>query len=103
MKSPMTSIALQRVRIASRIAASMLGGYAFVWGFTTLGIVLGLALGMSYGEAQTLLFLLAFLVLLVCFCWAFAAQSLARVWAVLAGGGAVMTGSAWLLSRVLVG
>ena len=28
-----------------------------------------------------------------CFCWAFAAASLARVWVVLAGGGALMTGA----------
>ena len=37
--------------------------------------------------------LLAFLVFLVCFCWAFAAASVARVWIVLAGGGALMTGA----------
>jgi len=97
----MTSLTVRRARIVSRIAASLLGGYAFVWGFTTFGIALGLALGMPYGQAQTLLFLLAFLVFLLCFCWAFAAPSLARVWAVLAGGGAAMTGAAWLLSRVL--
>jgi hypothetical protein len=98
-----TSLTLGRAHVASRIAASLLGGYAFVWGFTTLGIVLGLALGMPYGEAQALLFLLAFLVFLICFCWAFVAKSSARVWAVLAGGGALMTGAAWVLSRVSMG
>ena len=89
----------QPLHIVSRIAASLLGGYAFVWGFTTLGIALALAAGMPYGEAQTLLYLLAFLVFLSAFCWAYAARSLARVWAVLAGGGAAMTGTAWLLTR----
>ncbi len=73
--------------------------YAFVWGFTTLGITLGVAAGMLYGEAQTLAFLLAFLVFLVCFLWTYVAASVARVWAVLAGGGALMTGLAWLLAR----
>ena len=97
----MTSLAPSRTELVSRIAASVFGSYAFVWGFTTLGIMLGVALGMSYGEAQTLLYLLAFLVLLTCFCWAFAARSAARVWLVLAGGGGLMTGVAWLLSRVL--
>ena len=87
--------------ISSRIAAAVFGGYAFVWGFTTLGIVLQLAASVPYNEAQTLVYLLAFLVFLVCFCWAFAAASLARVWTVLAGGGAVMTGAAWLLARTL--
>ncbi len=98
----MTSLTLGRAHVAARVAASLLGGYAFVWGFTTLGIVLGLALGMPYAEAQTLLYLLAFLVFLICFCWAFVARSIARVWAVLAGGGALMTGAAWLLSPVLM-
>lgn len=97
----MASLALGHLQLASRIAASLLGSYAFVWGFTTLGIVLGLMFGLPYGEARTLLYLLAFLVLLVCFCWAFAARSAAYAWGVLAGGGAVMTGAAWLLSRML--
>lgn len=91
-----------RAHVISRTAASLLGSYAFVWGFTSLGIALGVSTGMAYDEAQTLLFLLAFLVFLVCFCWAFAAAELVRVWAVLAGGGAFMTVAAWLLSRALV-
>lgn len=93
---------LTTAHVLSRTAASLLGGYAFVWGFASLGVALGVAGGMTYGEAQTLLSLLAFLVFLACFCWAFAAASLARVWAVLAGGGACMTALAWLLSRSLV-
>ena len=87
--------------IVSRIAASLLGGYAFVWGFTTLSSMLLVAAGVPYGEAQTFAYLLAFIVFLTAFCWAFAAASLARVWAVLAGGGLVMTGAAWLLARTL--
>jgi hypothetical protein len=91
-----------RLHIVSRIGASLVGGYAFVWGFTTLGIALGIAAGMPYGEAQKLLFLLAFLVFLTCVCWAFAAEKPSRVWAVLAGGGVLMTGAAWVLARVLL-
>ena len=90
------------MRIASRVAASLLGGYAFTWGFTVLGIALLLVAGMSYHDAQTLAYLLAFLVFLVAFCWTFAAARLAWVWGVLAGGGAAMTGAAWLLSRALL-
>jgi len=90
-----------RFQIASRVAASLLGGYAFTWGFVTLGTALGVGAGMSYGEAQTLLFLLAFLVFLAGFCWAFAERRAARVWAVLAGGGAAMTTAAWFVSRIL--
>lgn len=96
------STSLTAGHIASRVAASLLGGWAFVWGFTTLGITALVALGMPYMEAQTLLFLLAFLLFLALFCWSFAAASLTRVWAVLAGGAALMTGAAWLLQRGLV-
>jgi hypothetical protein len=85
--------------IASRVGAGLLGGYAFVWGFTSLGITLGVAAGMPYVEAQTLLYLLAFLVFVAVFCWAFAAASAARVWGVLAGSGGLMTLGAWLLMR----
>ena len=63
------------MNIASRIAAGVLGGYAFTWGF---------------------------IVFLVVFLWAFAARSVLRVWGVLAGGGALMAGAAWLVQRALL-
>ena len=88
--------------VVSRIAASLLGGYAFVWGFVSLGISLLVAAGMPYDEAQTLLFLLAFLIFLAAFCWTYAAASVRRVWLVLGGSAAAMTAAAWLLARTLV-
>lgn len=87
--------------IVARIAAGLLGGYAFTWGFVTLSIALLLVVGMPYGEARTMAYLLAFLVLLVVFCWSFVASSLARVWLVLAGGAGVMTAAGWLLSSTV--
>lgn len=90
---------LPALHITSRVAASLLGGYAFVWGFSALCIALGLATGAPYDQAQTLAHLLAFLVFVSCFCWAYVATSVARVWVVLAGGGAAMTGLAWLMTR----
>jgi hypothetical protein len=99
----MSSTPISTTQVVARVAASLLGGYAFVWGFTTLGIVLGLAVGLPFAEARTLLYLLVFLVFPVCFCWAFVAESLPRVWAVLAGGGGLMTTAGWLLSRALTG
>ncbi|MFT3954509.1 MAG: iron uptake protein [Piscinibacter sp.] len=98
----MSSVPLTRLHVASRVAASLLGGYAFVWGFVTLGISLLVAAGVGYDEARTFVYLLAFLVFLAAFCWAFAAASLGRVWAVLAGGGGAMTLGAWVLSRSLI-
>ncbi|MBT9463949.1 iron uptake protein [Hydrogenophaga sp.] len=88
--------------VIGRIAASLLGGYAFTWGVTTLGITGLVALGVDYHEAHTVLMLLAFLVFLVAFVWAFAARSLARVWLVLGLGGLCMTGAAWLLQQQLI-
>lgn len=90
-----------RTHIALRVAAGVFGTYAFAWGFVTLGIALLLIAGMPYGEARTLAYLLAFLVMLVGFCWAFAAASLARVWLVLGGGGIAMSAAAWWLLRAL--
>lgn len=98
----MNTEALTTRHVVSRVAASLLGGYAFVWGFTSLGIALGVAAGTDYHEAETLMYLLAFLVFLVAFCWSFVAASLPRVWAVLAGGGALMTSVAWLVTRSLL-
>ncbi len=88
-----------RLHVASRVAASLLGGYVFVWGCVVLAIALLLAAGVPYEEARTTAYLLAFLIFLACFCWTYAAASLARVWSVLLGGGAAMTGAAWLLTR----
>lgn len=87
--------------IASRVAAGLGGGYAFAWGFTSLVVALSLTAGGDYEEAMTLAYMLAFLVYLCVFLWAFSAASLLRVWVVLAGGGALMTGAALWLTRSL--
>ena len=89
------------VHIVSRIAAGLLGGWSFVWGCAWLGITLGLLAGVPYLEAVQLAYLLAFLLFLGVFCWAFAAASLARVWLVLGGGGALTSLLAWALARAL--
>jgi hypothetical protein len=89
--------------IVGRVAASLLGGYAFTWGFITLGIALLIAVGMPYDDAYSLTMMLAFLVFLGVFFWSFAAAGLTRIWSVLTGGGAVMTATAWVLSHFLLG
>ena len=91
-----------RAHVVGRVVAGILGSYVFTWGFITLTIACAVALGLPYGEALTVASLLAFLVLLVAFCWAFTASSLARAWTVLCGGGLIMTGGGWLLSRALL-
>lgn len=88
--------------VVARLAAALLGSYAFTWGFVALGVAGLAALGVDFHEAETVLLLLAFLVFLPLFLWAFAAASLARVWAVLGGGAVFMTAVAWGLQRVLL-
>jgi hypothetical protein len=91
-----------KLQLASRISASLLGGFGFVWGLIALGTVLGTAAGLAYEDAKTLFYLFAFLVFAAVFCWAFAARSHVRVWCVLGGGGAAMTVLAWLGQRALL-
>lgn len=108
IRSPLPGVAprasLDRATaLVSRIAAALLGGYAFIWGLSTLGIAGLVALGVAYDTARTLLMLLAFLVYLVVFLWAFAAPRAGRVWAVLLGGGGLMTGAAWMVQAMVTG
>lgn len=88
--------------IINRIAAALLGGYAFTWGFTAFGIAGLVALGLDFHEAETGVLLLAFLVFLGLFLWAFAAASVLRVWVLLGGGAVVMLTAAWALQRTLL-
>eukprot|EP01034_Spumella_vulgaris_P025252 gene25252-31685_t len=54
---------------------------------------------VKLADTRTVAYLFAFLIFLACFCWTYAAASLVRVWTVLLGGGAAMSGAAWLLAR----
>ena len=89
------------VQVVARVTASLLGSYALVWGFVSLGTPLGVAGGMPYHDSQTLVFLLGFLLFIACFCWAFTARSASRVWLCFLGGGSVMTLVGWLLASNL--
>jgi hypothetical protein len=89
------------VQLGLRIVASLVGGYAFVWGFIALGTVTGVFFGMSYSEAQTLLYFFAFLLFTAAFCWAYVARTVLQVWVVLGVGGCLMTVIAWLGARAL--
>lgn len=100
-KAGFSSSPARAAAIVSRILAAVVGGWGFTWGFVTLGIALLVAGSMTYHDAQTLMFLLAFLVYLAFFLWTFSEASLARVWLVLAGGGAAMTGLAWWITQSL--
>jgi hypothetical protein len=98
----MSTLSLSRPHLLGRIAAAVLGGYAFCWGFIALGLALLYGAGMSFHDAEHLASMLGLLLFLLVFCWAFAARSLARVWLLLAGGGVLMSGGAALVQRALV-
>lgn len=87
--------------VVSRVALGVLGGWAFVWGLVTFGTVALVGAGVGYHEALNFTYLLAFLLYLTVFCWAFATRDLARAWLILAGGAALMTGAAWLLRDIV--
>lgn len=88
--------------LISRILSALLGGYLFTWGFVAFGIAGLAALGVDFHEAETAVSILAFLVFLGVFLWAFACRRVAVVWAVLAGGGAVMTLAAWGIQQSIL-
>lgn len=91
----------QKIQIAGRIGAAVLGGYAFTWGMIALGVAGLFAAGMEFHDAEHLCYIVGFLVFLVVFLWAFTARSLPRVWLVLVGGGGLMTASASFIQNAL--
>lgn len=90
------------MQLSGRVAAAVLGGYAFAWGFIAACASLMFAAGMGFHDAEFLASLLGVLAFLVAFLWAFAARRLWVVWAVLAGGGAVLAAAGSLVQSSLV-
>ena len=93
-----SSDSLRPAHVVARCAAAIVGGWIFVWGFIAAGIALLLAAGMPFNDARNLVHLLAFVVFLSVFFWAFIAPKLPRVAIVLVGGGTAMTAAAWLMT-----
>lgn len=75
-----------RALVIARIAAAVLGGYAFSAVLVALLAILLPIAGMARSEAVLLASMLGFLIYLVVLIWAFAEPSVKRVWAVLPGG-----------------
>lgn len=91
-----------RSALVLRIAAGVLGGYVFCWGFLALAAAGLYALGMAFHDAEHLGAILAFLLYVATFCWAFVTPSLRHAWVALAGGGAAMAAAAsWLQHLIL--
>jgi hypothetical protein len=94
---------MDRLTVASRIAAGLAGGYAFTWGFMALVVAALFVAGMELHDAESLSAILGFILFLCAFLWAFAARSLRRVWAVLAGGAVLMASAASFIQRAVAG
>ncbi|MCR6651375.1 MAG: iron uptake protein [Cellvibrionaceae bacterium] len=83
-------------------AASVLGSYAFAWGFSAFGIAGLVALGVDFHEAETGILISALLVLLGVFIWSFSVRKVNRIWVMLVGGGLIMTMLGWLIQKILL-
>lgn len=96
-------VSASRGAIVSRILAAIFGCYAFVWGVVALGVAALHGAGLEYHAAEQAMMILAFLLYLALFLWAFAAASVLRVWVILAVGSALMLAAAWQLQRMIIG
>lgn len=90
-----------RAVVLWRIGAGLLGSYVWTWGALGLLIVGLSAAGMDFEDAEGLGGMVAVLLYLFAFLWAFSAASLPRVWGVLAGGGVLMAAAASLVQSIL--
>lgn len=91
-----------RLRIASRVCAAVLGGYAFAWGLVALTTALLFAAQLDFHDAEFSGAVIGLVGYLVVFLWAIAARRLAVVWSVLLVGGAAMAAAASLVQSMLV-
>ncbi|HYM87067.1 MAG TPA: iron uptake protein [Pseudoxanthomonas sp.] len=91
-----------RLQLAARIAAAVLGGYVFAWGFIAACASLMFAGGMDFHDAEFLGSLLGVMAFLIAFLWTFAARRLWVVWAVLVGGGALLAAVGSYVQSLLV-
>lgn len=97
-----STLPLSSAHIVARIAAAILGGYIFTWGFIALSVALLFAAGMEFHDAESLGNIFGFLLYLTVFLWAFASRKLKPVWFLLVGGGVLMTISASLIQSLLI-
>lgn len=91
-----------RLHVVARIAAAVLGGYTFAWGFIAAVTSSLVAAGMGFHDAEFLSSMLGVLAFLGVFLWVFAAHRLWVVWVVLAGGGALLAGIGSFVQSLLV-
>jgi hypothetical protein len=90
------------LQILSRCLAALVGGWGFTAGLVVFGAAALVATGLPYAEAQTAMYLVAFVVWLGVICWTFAVRRVASAWLVLLGGATVLGGAGLWIARGLV-
>lgn len=91
-----------RLSLASRVAAALLGGYAFAWGLIATATSGLYALGMGFHDAEFLATMLGVLAFLAAFLWTFAVRRVRTAWLLLAGGGGVLAAVGSLVQASLL-
>ena len=87
---------------AHRIVLSIVGAYALTWGLSALAVVALVAGGVAFHEAEHGVLVVAFLVYLGVFMWAFAAPRLSQVWLTVGGGAVVSMATALWWQHLLM-
>lgn len=85
-----------------RVALTLLGSYAFTWAVTAFGMAGLSALGVDFHEAETAMLILAFVVILPVFLWAFSARNLQLVWLFFGAGTSVLLAGAWGIQQLIL-
>ena len=91
-----------RTQVIARVAAAILGGYAFAWGIVATGASLMVAAGMDFHDAEFLGSMIGVLAFLGVFLWAIAARRLRWVWLVTVVGGGVLAATGSFVQSLLV-
>jgi hypothetical protein len=81
--------------LALRLVAALPGGYAFTWSAMSALIATLFGCGMDFHDAEQLAAMLGLLLYPGIVLWAFVAIRVTRLWLVLIGASAVMSGAAW--------
>ena len=91
-----------RAQVIARVAAAILGGYAFAWGIVATGASLMVAAGMDFHDAEFLGSMIGVLAFLGVFLWAIAARRSRWVWLVTVVGGGVLSATGSFVQSLLV-
>lgn len=100
--STSTTAAPTRLHRVSRVLAAVVGGYVFAWGVVAALTASLFAAGVEFHDAEFIGAICGVLTYLCVFLWSIAARRLGVVWALLLGGGFLLTATASLIQSMLL-